>query len=648
MCGIAGFWSEPAEAVNMIAIVRRMTGAISHRGPDDEGHWCDPQVGIALGHRRLAVLDVSPLGHQPMRSCSGRYQIVFNGEIYNFEELREELVNGGERFRGGSDTEVMLAGFERWGIFTALRRFVGMFAFAVWDHDERKLYLCRDRFGEKPLYFGWMGSTLLFGSDLAALRQHPDCTCDIDRDVLAKYFRYGYVPSPGSIYSNISKVDPGSSVVLSRNGQDRSTHTFHYWKARDMVECGLRSPFEGSDEDATDALETAIRRGVDQEMVSDVPLGAFLSGGLDSSTIVAIMQSLSVRPVRTFTIGFKESTYDESGYASKVAAQLGTDHFELLLSPAEAMAVIHKLPWLYSEPFADPSQIPTFLVAEFARRHVTVALSGDGADELLGGYDRYYWGERVWTRLSRLPQSARSFLAAGLSAISPNSWDRVNQIVSKVIPDRYQVVGAGEKCHKLAAMLTARSRDSLYTDLISICHHSEDVVLPSSETVVGLPENSIDSRNMGFMAAAMFQDTVSYLPDDILVKVDRAAMGVSLETRAPFLDHRIAELCWRMPRHLKIRNSERKWLLRRVIQRYLPQYNDNRPKMGFAIPLADWLRGPLRPWAEDLLSSDRLKKGGYLNVGYIRNRWAQHLSGHHDAHRFLWSVLMFQGWLERQ
>jgi len=622
-----------------------MTGAIRHRGPDDEGYWCDPRVGIVLGHRRLAVLDVSPLGHQPMCSRSGRFQIVFNGEIYNFGELREELAGSGDTFRGGSDTEVMLAAFERWGILTALRRFVGMFAFAVWDREERRLYLCRDRFGEKPLYFGWMDSVLLFGSDLAALRQHPDCKTEIDRGVLTQYFRYGYVPSPGSIYHNISKVDPGSVVVLSRSGHETDTRILHYWSARDMVEGGLRSPFEGTAEDAVDALESALKRGVRQEMISDVPLGAFLSGGLDSSAIVAIMQSLSTRPVRTFTIGFKEAAYDEAEHARSVAAQLGTDHFELRLSPEDAMAVIQKLPQLYDEPFADSSQIPTVLVAEFARRHVTVALSGDGADELLGGYDRYYWGERVWTQLSGLPHGARSFLGAGLSAISPHAWDRVNKIVSAAIPERYRVVGAGEKCHKLSAMLAAKSKESLYADLVSICHQPEDVVVLNTESALVLPMYNSEDMNMDFTSAAMFQDAIGYLPDDILVKVDRAAMGVSLETRAPFLDHRIAELCWRMPLHFKIYKSERKWLLRRVIQRYLPEYNDKRPKMGFAIPLADWLRGPLRPWAEDLLSQDRLKQGGYIDVGYVRKKWRQHLSGHHDTHRFLWSVLMFQAWL---
>ncbi len=648
MCGIAGFWAERSEGIDMIATVRRMTNAISHRGPDDEGEWCDAETAIALGHRRLSILDLSPQAHQPMQSHTGRFSIVFNGEIYNFRDLKEELCRNGVSFRSTSDTEVMLAAFEHLGVVQALQRFVGMFAFALWDRSERTLYLARDRFGEKPLYYGWMGSTLLFGSELKALREHPHWNTEIDRDVLALFIRYGYVPGPHSIYHSVEKLQPGSTLAISRVNGHTNSRRIQYWSPREMVECGAQIPIDGDDEEIVNVFDVLLKRTIRQQMISDVPLGAFLSGGIDSSAIVAVMQSESSRPVKTFTIGFTEREYDEAKHARSVAESLGTDHAELRLTPEDAVAVVPKLPTLYDEPFADPSQIPTFLVSEFARRHVTVALSGDGGDELLGGYDRYVWGDRLWTRLAQMPQRLRAVLAIALTAVSSQTWDRINRFGSRTVPQNYRVVAAGEKIHKLAAMLAAKSATGMYRDLLSICHDPNVVVIGASSPATLHSNEEPTQICEDFLSMGMYLDLTGFLPDDILVKVDRAAMGVSLETRAPLLDHRVAEFCWRLPRHFKLRRAQRKWLLRRVIERYLPTYDVDRPKMGFAIPLAAWLRGPLRPWAGRLLESSRLRREGFLNARFVQEKWSEHLSARKDCHRFLWNILMFQAWLERQ
>jgi asparagine synthase (glutamine-hydrolysing) len=649
MCGIAGFWCERSTGIDMIATVRRMTNAIRNRGPDDEGVWCDVEASVALGHRRLSVLDLSPQAHQPMQSHTGRFSMVFNGEIYNFRVLKEELCRSSFSFRSTSDTEVMLAAFEHWGVAQALPKFVGMFAFAVWDRSERTLYLGRDRFGEKPLYYGWMGGTLLFGSELKALREHPHWDAQIDRDVLALFIQYGYVPAPYSIYRSVQKLEPGSILAISRQDGHVRSHKIQYWSPREMVESGAQFPFDGDDEEAVSAFDTLLKRTVRQQMISDVPLGAFLSGGIDSSAIVAIMQSESSRPIKTFTVAFNEREYDEANHARGIANSLGTDHSELRLTPGDALAIIPKLPTLYDEPFADPSQIPTFLVSQFARRDVTVALSGDGGDELLGGYDRYVWGDRLWSGLAQMPQRLRAVLAVGLTAVSSQSWDRINRFGSSTIPRSYRVVSMGEKTHKLASMLKAKNATGVYRDLLSICHDSNLIVIGGSPAAMLQNNNELPAAvSEDFFSTGMYLDLMGFLPDDILVKVDRASMGVSLETRAPLLDHRVAEFCWRLPRRFKIRGAQRKWLLRKVLARYLPAIDVDRPKMGFAMPLAAWLRGPLRPWADTMIESSRLREEGFLNARLVHERWYEHLSARNDCHRFLWNILMFQAWLERQ
>ncbi|MBC8434065.1 MAG: asparagine synthase (glutamine-hydrolyzing) [Desulfobacterales bacterium] len=519
-----------------------------------------------------------------------------------------------------------------------------MFAFALWDREDRRLTLARDRLGEKPLYYGWQGNVFIFGSELKVLRAHPAFQGEIDRRALALFLRYNYIPAPYSIYKGIHKLLPGTYLAV-RSGA-RGAEPTTYWSAKKMAETGQGNLFAGDDGEAGEELERLLRRAVSSQMVADVPLGAFLSGGVDSSTIVSLMQAQSSRPVKTFTIGSYSSGYNEAEQAKKVARHLGTEHTELYVTPEEAMAVIPRLPELYDEPFADSSQIPTFLVANLARNHVTVALSGDGGDELFGGYNRHYWVPRFRRRFGPVPRPLRVALAAGLSTLTPHTWNSVFRGLAKLSPEALRYVNPGDKLHKLAEVLPARSAEEMYQGLVSFWKRPEKVVVFPNDYPHILFDVATQPDLKDFSHLMMYLDLVSYLPDDILAKVDRAAMGVSLETRVPMLDHRVVEFSWRLPLSMKIREGQGKWLLRQLLYKYVPRTLVERPKMGFGVPLDAWLRGPLKEWAEALLAKDRLKREGFLNPLPVREKWNEHLSGRRNWAYHLWGVLMFQAWLE--
>jgi asparagine synthase (glutamine-hydrolysing) len=647
MCGIAGFISLTNRGAGLNESLRRMTAALTHRGPDDEGQWTDPKVGIALGHRRLSILDLSPEGHQPMRSESERYQLSFNGEVYNFRDLRKELESLNYRFRGHSDTEVMLAAFEQWGVQPAVERFVGMFAFALWDRAERVLHLVRDRLGEKPLYYGWMGDLFLFGSELKALVAHPAWAGEIDRDALALLLRFNYVPAPYCIYKGISKQLPGTilSLSLDSNSRNRPPEEASYWSAIEVAIRGGAEPFTGSEEEAVEHLDSLLREAVKQQMVADVPLGAFLSGGIDSSTVVALMQAQSASPVKTFTIGFLDEHYNEAVHAKAVARHLGTEHTELYVTPEDAMAVIPKLPQIYDEPFSDASQNPTFLVSELARRHVTVSLSGDAGDELFGGYRRYVESQKIWKKLSMVPGFSRRGLAKVVRKVPVSTLDALFGWASPMLNPYGTLNSVGDKLHRSTELMGVKTRDMLYQHLVSHWNDPASVVLGANNVATEISNSRINGELPNFIERMMYRDTVSYLPGDILVKVDRASMAVSLESRVPFLDHRVVEFAWRLPLTMKIRGREGKWPVRQVLYRYVPKELVERPKMGFAVPIDSWLRGPLRDWAESLLNESRLKADGFFDPQPIRQKWNEHIQGTHNWQYLLWDVLMFQAWL---
>ncbi|MEH2107244.1 asparagine synthase (glutamine-hydrolyzing) [Nostoc sp.] len=646
MCGIAGFWniSRRVSPEELCYMVQQMSDTLLHRGPDNGGSWVDAEIGVALGHRRLAIVDLSPEGHQPMISANGRYVIVFNGEIYNFLELKRQLESLGHHFRGRSDTEVMLASFSQWGLYEALGRFNGMFAFALWDRQERILYLGRDRLGEKPVYYGWMGQTFLFGSELKALKVHPAFQAKINRDALAVFLRNNYVPAPYSIYEGIYKLPPGT--VLTWNGMDAHPNPVPYWSALKAAELGVNQPFTGSEIEAVAQMEALLQDAVGLRMVADVSLGAFLSGGVDSSTVVALMQAQSSQSVKTFTIGFDEDSYNEAHYAKAVAQHLGTDHTELYVTPKDALAVIPKLPTLYDEPFSDSSQIPTFLISQLAKQHVTVSLSGDGGDELFAGYKRYFWGRSTWQKIGWIPPTLRQAVARSLSSLSPQTWNRGLANFHGLLPAKLKQPTPGDKLHWIAEILAVSDAKALYTSMISHWKEREALVVNSLKPLMNYSDRQQLTQLPDFIQQMMYHDTVNYLPDDILVKVDRASMGVSLESRIPFLDHRVVELAWRIPVSMKIRNGQGKWLLRQILYKYVPQNLIERPKMGFGMPIDSWLRVPLRDWAEALLDEHRLQQEGFLNPQPIRQKWAEHLSSERDWQNYLWDVLMFQAWLE--
>lgn len=649
MCGITGFLGLKQSIPETEQILHSMCMSLAHRGPDNSGIWIDAETGVGLGHRRLSILDLSPEGHQPMHSACGRYVVVFNGEIYNYQDIRKELEKNSQdikpTWRGHSDTEVMLEAFRQWGVEAAVKRFNGMFAFALWDRTERVLYLVRDRVGEKPLYYGWMEKTLLFGSELKALKTHPDFKCEINRDALTLYLRHNYIPAPYSIYKGIYKLLPGTILTILPS-KDTSLNPIPYWSAREVAEHGVSEPFTGSTEDAISQLDNILRDAVKLRMEADVPLGAFLSGGVDSSTVVALMQAQSNQKVKTFTIGFYEDSYNEAKHAQKVARHLGTDHTELYATSKEAMEVIPKLPALYDEPFSDSSQIPTYLVSQLTRNYVTVSLSGDAGDEVFGGYNRYTWTSNIWKRLGWMPRHLRWSLARGLIMVSPRVWDGIYKKSAPLLPDFVKQQMFGDKLHKLAEILSVSRQEELYWQLVSHWKSPSSVVLGGTEPLTPLSDKKSWINLADFTRKMMFLDLITYLPDDILVKVDRAAMGVSLETRIPFLDHHLIEFAWRLPMSMIVHNGQGKWLLRQVLYKYVPKHLIERPKMGFGVPIGEWLRNPLRDWAEELLAEKRLLTGGFFNPVPIREKWLEHLSGKRNWQYYLWDILMFQAWLE--
>ncbi len=649
MCGFAGFVTHGRNDANATAVCREMVNTLVHRGPDYGGVWVDGQAGIALGHRRLTIQDLSPEGHQPMVSASSRFTVVFNGEIYNFLELKQELEESGIAFRGHSDTEVLLASVERWGLKMAIQRFVGMFAFAMWDKQDHVLTLARDRLGEKPLYYGWQGKTFLFGSELKALRVHSEWRGEINRDVLALYMRHNYIPAPYSIYKGIAKLLPGTMLCLPINSPPEAKLEFlTYWSAKAIAEYGTENHLLLSDGEAIEQLDVLLRQSILEKMLADVPLGAFLSGGIDSSTVVALMQAESSRPVKTFSIGFHEEGYNEADQAKTIAQYLGTEHTELYVTAKQAMDVIPRLPTLYDEPFSDSSQVPMFLVSEMTRRYVTVALSGDGGDELFCGYNRYQKTLAIWNKFGWMPDGGRKLFTYLLNTIPIDVLDKMFFWITPILNKYGRPGSAGDKLHKLADVLTMESPDCLYANLISHWKKPSRLVLGANEPLTVFTDPSQQAKLTDLFTRLMFLDTVSYLPDDILCKVDRASMGVGLESRMPFLDHRVFEFAWRLPLTMKMRNGEGKWLLRQVLYKYVPQEMMNRPKAGFGVPIDVWLRGPLREWAEELLEETRLKREGFFNPLPIREKWEEHLSEKRNWYYYLWDVLMFQAWLEKE
>lgn len=653
MCGITGFLGHQKN-IAAVEAAGRMTDTLHHRGPDARGVWTDDEAGIALGHRRLAIVDLSAAGSQPMHSACRRYVMAFNGEIYNHALLRQELA---QQWRGHSDTETLLAAISRWGVEKTLQRAVGMFAIALWDRLERRLTLIRDRMGEKPLYYGWSHGCFLFGSELKALHSYPGFDAEIDRDALSLYFRHNYLPAPHSIYRHVFKLEPGCMLSLTLDDARTpappglsapaafGTLRLHrWWSLRAAAEAGQAQQI--SDEvEAVERLEACLREAIRLQSVADVPLGAFLSGGVDSSLIVALMQSASARPVHTYTIGFDEAAYDEAGHARAIARHLGTSHTELYVSAAQGLDVIPGLATLYDEPFSDVSQIPTFLVAQQARKHVTVALSGDAGDELFAGYNRHLKARHIWDLMSRMPQGSRRWFAAGLMRMPP----QVANMLERLAPKRMRVSLLADKFLKLADRLDgARDCDDFYLNLVSEWKHPEALVLNASEPATLLRRRDQWPALPSFEDRMMYLDSMTYLPDDILVKVDRAAMGVSLETRVPFLDHRVVEMAWRLPVAMKIDQGQGKAILRKILYKHVPREMIERPKQGFAVPIGAWLRGPLRDWADALLDPARLRSEGLLDAQGVTSRWQQHLSGRRNWEHSLWSVLMFQSWLEGQ
>ncbi len=644
MCGIVGVVGASGAVSEPMLLA--MADGIKHRGPDDRGVWCDAEQGIGLAQRRLSILDLSPAGHQPMMSACGRYVIVFNGEIYNHAVIRKELEDKGyaPAWRGHSDTEVLLAALIAFGAEETLKRCVGMYAFALWDKRERTLVMARDRMGEKPLYYGQVGSSFVFASELKAFYRHPQWYGEIDRRSLALMMRHNYIPAPYSIFKNVAKLPP--ATVLYYGGNDKTPRLKKYWDVREAALKGQANPFTGTAEEAVNQTEALLRQALEGQMMADVPLGAFLSGGIDSSTIVALMQSMSSQPVRTFSIGFGEKDYNEAVYAKAVAQHLGTQHTEMYVTPKEAMGVIPLLPTLYCEPFSDSSQIPTYIVSGLARKHVTVSLSGDAGDELFSGYLRYALADKIWSRVSMMPQPVRQAFAKMITAVPPEHINKVAGFFLAVLAERVRPKNVGDRAHKLAGVLALPAVDELYRSLISHWKDTAEIVIGGDEYPTPLAEPFSALGLNDPIKSMMCLDQIGYLPDDILVKVDRASMGVSLESRVPLLDHRIVEFSWTLPLSILRCGGQSKWPLRQILYRHVPRELVERPKVGFGIPLDAWLRGPLKDWAEALLDETRMKQEGFFHPAPIRQAWAEHLSGSRNWQYHLWDVLMFQGWLE--
>lgn len=632
MCGIVGFL-QPAgfSTVHAEKLVGRMASEIAHRGPDDSGVWLDGRAGVALGHTRLSIVDLSSAGHQPMVSASGRYTIALNGEIYNHAQIRKEIQGSRSNtvWRGHSDTETLLSAIDCWGIERTLTKSVGMFAFVLWDRQEQTLTLARDRLGEKPLYYGWQGDIFLFGSELKALRAHPSFLADIDRDAVAMYLRRGYISAPRSIYQNIHKLQPGTSVQLSASS-GRLNDVKCYWSLSEVIENAGSNRFVGTDAEAIDELEAYLTRAIAQQSIADVPLGAFLSGGIDSSTVVSLMQSQSAGRIKTFTIGFQESGYDEAVQAKAIADHLGTDHNELYVTPKDAMDIIPCLHTMYDEPFGDSSAIPTALVSRLARQQVKVSLSGDGGDELFGGYRRYQRTADIWAAVNRIPRIIRKSMSYGFRTASSLAG----------------MSAYGWKADRLAHYLSALNWSDVYSIQTQQFTASYNLVVgPHRLSPASLSESLAPPMSGSLHHFMMVRDALGYLPDDILVKVDRAAMSTSLETRMPMLDHRVVELAWSLPIEMKLRHGQGKWVLRKLLERHVPLALIDRRKSGFSIPVGEWLKGPLRDWAEQLLSTDRLRRDGILNTELVRSQWSQHLKGQRNCADSVWALLMFQAWM---
>lgn len=642
MCGIAGIATWRSEPVSRGELLQ-MTNAIEHRGPDDSGSWFEDSFGIALGHRRLSIIDLSPQGHQPMASASARFTIAYNGEIYNYENLRSELEKAGKApaWRGHSDTEVLLAAFDAWGIETALTRIEGMFAMAVWDHHNKTLSLARDRIGEKPLYYGFLGGRLLFASELKAITAIAKSELSLDRGSLARFMQHGYVPAPASIYHNVKKLPAGHLLTLTIPA-DFANAPRSYWSLSNENVARMRAHYTAMDaKECINSVHDTLFGAVGRQMTSDVPIGAFLSGGVDSSLVVSMMAAQNRGRVKTFTIGFDDPKFNEAVFAKEVAKHLGTEHTELYVTAADALAVVPDLPQIYDEPFADSSQIPTFLVSQMTRQHVTVSLSGDGGDELFAGYPRYWLSEKLNKRLQMVPAIVRQPAASALGWPSPATWDK---IIAPFLSERRLQDINGRRIHRLAQLANAASIEDLYVRLTSHWQPEDELVsglakpLPLWEDWPNGAQTNIEKMRM--------RDIGHYLPDDLLVKVDRASMRVSLESRAPFLSHKVVEAAMALPEHMLVRDGVGKWVLRQILDQYVPRQLIERPKAGFAVPLGDWLRGPLKAWASDLLASDTLRSQGYFDQGKIEKIWTEHLSGKFDRSSYLWNILMFQAWVK--
>ena len=653
MCGIVGIFGE-TELPNLGNCIEKMTETLLHRGPDSSGTWIDQENKIALGHRRLSILELSEAGHQPMKSSCGRFVLSFNGEIYNHLDLRKDIErltdddkNLNYKWRGGSDTETLLEGFSLLGVKKTLKMTVGMFALALWDKEEKRLYLARDRIGEKPLYYGWSNNNFIFASELKALKKYDLFNNKIDRDSLNIYMRHNYIPCPRSIYKDIYKLEPGTLLSLDLSATHSGGTSLNkeiWWSLKESTSFGKENLLMDREQNLK-SLEKSLLDSIRLQSIADVPLGAFLSGGIDSSLIVALMQSISNTKINTFSIGFKEDAYNEARYAKEVAKHLNTNHKELYLSHEDALALVPVLPKMYDEPFADSSQIPTHLISLMAKEHVTVVLSGDAGDELFGGYNRHVQAPRLWKIISFIPKGIRSLVSFSILSISPKL---LNQF-GNYLPKGLKVIFLGDKLHRFADRLKRiKDQDDLYYSLVSEWEEPSKLVLKSKEPKNILKRRSEWPQNLSFQERMMFLDMATYLPDDILVKVDRASMATSLETRVPFLDHRVVELALRIPVDQKIVGTKGKEVLRKILYKYVPKKLIDRPKQGFGIPLGEWLRGPLREWAEDLISKERLSKEGFFEAEMIHERWNEHLSGKRNWEHSLWSVLMFQSWLESQ